>query len=182
MTTTNGIKHERSARRIIQQTLGENDGYTVSAQYTLQPHQLSEKPLFSDSIIVDIFVQGMRLPGIDSFNGLVVSVKSQDVGGTAEQKVYYEVDYVLNTCCSIPSILILVGDWWTSGKRNRFIEWANAQRTSGRLSFVFVGFDDFFSFLSKYTDIDGPTTLPSKIKSFINGAGEVIITEQRRML
>jgi hypothetical protein len=90
--------------------------------------------------VLDLFIRG-----IDQYpHGLAISIKNQDVAGTADHKLLYEVD-VLDTDIRVPAILLLSGDGFDKRVVNRV-----KLRTQERYrSVTIMRMDEFFAMLKR---------------------------------
>lgn len=129
-------------------------GYLVTTQKDLTAR---ESPIFSagDGLRIDFYFEGK--PAAPS--GLAISAKYQEVDGTADSKVYYEVDYLIKRCMPVPTILLVRGKHWLGKNREKARIWLTDQIDNKRLRGVFYSVDDLFQWASNLPDCTGFVTI-----------------------
>jgi hypothetical protein len=148
--------------------------YLVTTQKSLAA---KESPIFSSGEIlrVDFYFEGKPAAP----NGLAVSAKYQEQDGSADSKVYYEVEYVIKRCMPVPTILLVRGPHWLGEPRKKARNWLTNQVDYKRLREVFYSVDDLYQWASNLPDCTGfngggsnghsrPPTLPGM------GQGELL--------
>lgn len=124
--------------------------YLVATQKILTPRK---SPIFSsgNTICVDFYFEGKpAAPG-----GLAISAKYQEIGGTADEKVYYEVEWIIKQCCPVPCILLVRGEHWLSDRRERARKWLKDQIDYKQLKNVFFSADALYQWASDLPDCTG---------------------------
>ena len=100
----------------------QRKGYLTAVQ-----HRLVSKnpPIFSmgNEIRADFYFEGKPAAP----NGFVISAKYQEIEGTADSKVYYEVDWIIKKCLPCPAVLLVRGDHWVGYSRQRAREWLESR-------------------------------------------------------
>lgn len=136
-------------------------GYLVTMQKRLTTKEL---PIFSTGkeLLVDFYFEGKPAAP----KGIAFSAKYQEVEGSADTKVYYEVDYIIKRCLKIPCILIVRGDHWLSEQRERARIWLKRQVDGKRLKEVFFSVDDLYQWASNLPDCTGFESNDGQIKPF----------------
>lgn len=124
--------------------------YLVTTQKVLVA---KESPIFSlgSNLRVDFYFEGKPAAP----NGLAISAKYQEIDGTTDSKVYYEVDYLIKRCMPVPTILLVRGPHWLSDNREKARIWLTGQIDNKRLRDVFYSVDDLFQWASNLPDCNG---------------------------
>lgn len=137
----------------------ERKGYLAHTQKWITA---KEPPIFSsgDKLRVDFYFVGKPVAP----RGFAISAKYQEVEGTTDSKVYYEVDYLIKRCIPMPCGLLLRGEFWLSESRRRAREWVLSQKDNKHLREVFFSVDDLIAWASNLPDCTGfdPSTTPGR--------------------
>lgn len=136
----------------LSRILARRKGYLVATQKDLAPRKL---PIFSSGNILkaDFYFEGKPFAP----HGFVISAKYQEVGGTADSKVYYEVDWIIKKCMPVPSILLVRGEHWLSEPRERARIWLKEQIDQRWLRDVFFSVDELYTWAGNLPDCTGFT-------------------------
>lgn len=135
LTANSSGKETEEAIEAICKSL-QRKGYIVVRQYPIGDKK------------IDIFVRGIK----EYPDGLIISVKNQDVAGTAEQKLLYEIDVLHTDMGGKPSILLLVGN----GFSQKVIDRIEMRRKTHyrRVVHMFRGIDEFLSWVKRQPKCD----------------------------
>lgn len=125
-------------------------GYLVTTQKDLTAR---ESPIFAAGkhLRLDFYFEGKPAAP----NGLAIEAKYQEVDGTADSKVYYEVDYLIKRCIPVPCVLLVRGEHWLSEKRTRARTWLTDQIDKKHLREVFYSVDNLYQWASNLPDCTG---------------------------
>lgn len=136
----------------LSKILAIRKGYLVAGQKELVSRV---PPIFSAGKIIkaDFYFEGKPFAP----NGFVISAKYQEVEGTADSKVYYEVDWVIKRCIPVPTILLVRGEHWLSDNRERARIWLKEQIDHKWLKDVFFSVDELYQWASNLPDCTGFT-------------------------
>lgn len=143
-----GLQNEDIAATLVR--ILKRKGYLVAEQKVVKAKEL---PIFSsgDTLRLDFYFEGKP----EASHGMAISVKYQETEGTADSKVYYEINHNIKHCMPCPCVLVLRGDHWLSKVRTRAREWALAQRDGKHLKEVFFSVDDLYKWASNLRDCTG---------------------------
>lgn len=125
-------------------------GYLIAEQKNLDA---KAPPIFSvnNTIRADFYFEGKPIAP----SGFVVSTKYQENDGTADSKVYYEVEYVIKQALPCPAVLLVRGDHWLGNSRQRARKWLENQVDGKRLRGVFFSVDDLVTWASGLPECTG---------------------------
>lgn len=125
-------------------------GYLVATQKIIEA---KEAPIFStgNRLRLDFYFEGKPAAPL----GMAVSAKYQEVDGTADKAVYYEVVHVIKRCMPVPCVLLVRGDHWLSKGRAEARGWLLEQKDSRHLREVFFSVDDFYKWAGSLPDCTG---------------------------
>jgi hypothetical protein len=128
----------------------ERKGYLTHTQKWVDA---KESPIFSsgDRLRLDFYFEGKPVAP----KGFAISAKYQEVEGTTDSKVYYEVDYLIKRCIPMPCALVIRGEYWLSHSRARARRWILAQKDNKHLKEVFFSVDDLYKWASGLPDCTG---------------------------
>lgn len=124
-------------------------GYIIKAKKRL----IAKEPLIfssGDEVEVDFYFQGKPAAP----KGMAISAKYQEVGGSADSKVFYEM-HVIKNCTPCPSYLLVRGEHWLSKIRARARAWLISQVDGKQLRGVFFTVDDLFRWAGDLPDCTG---------------------------
>lgn len=143
--------------------------YLVTTQKILVA---KESPIFSlgNNLRVDFYFEGKPAAP----NGLAISAKYQEIDGTTDSKVYYEVDYLIKRCMPVPTILLVRGPHWLSDNREKARIWLTDQIDGKRLRNVFFSVDDLYQWASNLLDCTGFVTASGHVRPLpLPGMGQL---------
>lgn len=143
--------------------------YLVTTQKILVA---KESPIFSlgNNLRVDFYFEGKPA----ALNGLAISAKYQEIDGTTDSKVYYEVDYLIKRCMPVPTILLVRGPHWLSDNREKARIWLTDQIDGKRLRNVFFSVDDLYQWASNLPDCTGFVTASGHVRPLpLPGMGQL---------
>lgn len=126
-------------------------GYLSRKQKTLFCN--GNLPIFTNGnkIKTDFYFQGNPVAP----NGIAISVKHQDSPGSTEEKLYYEILWLIKHCYPIPVCVMATGIHWNSPQRIRAREWMISQIDGVKLINVFFSFDDVYEWIRQLPDCTG---------------------------
>lgn len=129
---------------IIKEILGilEDKEYVVQHGYPIDVKECRTEPRYSKA---RIFVDHLARPLPLYPEGLIFSDKSQNVCGSAQQKLDAAIEHEIKEVYPYPSYLIMIGNGWNS----KAIEYAKGQIDNKWLLDVFTSFDALYEWCVK---------------------------------